>query len=82
VGLFCSDFKKLLKSAAVSLVSTPGLSDETRVQRLTQAQSQHLDDSGQSLSCEHDRSVISAGHLFGSDTNGHTPGRTKKGWII
>lgn len=55
----------------------PGFSDETRVQRLIHPQSQHLADSGQSLSCEHDCWVISAGHFSGSDTYGHTPGRTK-----
>lgn len=60
--------------AAVTKLYIPRLSKETRVQRLTQPQSQHLDDSGQSLSCEHDCSVISTGHLFGSVTNGHTPG--------
>ena len=81
-GISRSILQKLPKLATVNLLSIPGLSDETGVHRLTQPQSQHLEDSGQSLSCEHDCSVISAGHLFGSDTNGHTPGRTKSGWQI
>ena len=48
------------------------------MQRLTHPQSQHLEDPVQSLSCEHVCSVISAGHLVGSETYGHTPGRTIK----
>lgn len=48
------------------------------MQRLTHPQSQHLEDPVQSLSREHVCSVISAGHLVGSEIYGHTPGRTIK----
>ena len=48
------------------------------MQRLTHPQSQHLEDPVQSLSREHVCSVISAGHSVGSETYGHTPGRTIK----